>query len=77
MQLIHNSGFDTKYIDRAVRFKYEISGKIKKQQDIVTKKEFEQISVGDRLVLFIMREGSKRPFIRPIIPVVTGDEINF
>jgi hypothetical protein len=76
MQLIHNSGFDTKYT-RAVRFKYEISGKIKKQQDIVTKKEFEQISVGDRLVLFIMREGSKRPFIRPIIPVVTGDEINF
>ena len=62
-------------MDRAVRFKYEISGKIKKQQDIVTKKEFEQISVGERLVLFVMRESPKRPFIKPIVPVLTGDEI--
>lgn len=60
-------------MDRVIRFKYESCAKTRKQQDIVTREEFEQISVADRLVLFVMRESPKRPFIRPIIPVVTGD----
>ena len=57
-------------MDRTVRFRYEISGKTKKKVDVVTSDEFEQISVGDRLSLLVPREHPKRPFIRPMTPVV-------
>lgn len=60
-------------MDRTVRFKYEVSGKTRKKEDIVTSDEFEQISVGDQLSLLVPRGNPKRPFIRPMNPVVIDE----
>lgn len=57
-------------MDRTVTFRYEITDKKRFSRDIVTRQEYKQISVGDKLHLIVPRENIKRAYIRPIEPLV-------